>query len=59
MRLVIEKISGDVYVYRETETQFLRNEKKRKSPKLTLKDLDRDCNLHNQPADCHLVVRYA
>lgn len=56
MKLIIEKIDGTIYAYRETETVFLRNQKKRKSPQLTLKDLDKDCSLHHHPDNCHLVV---
>lgn len=56
MKLIIEKINGIVYAYRETEKHFKKAEKQRKFRKFSTKDLDKECNLSHYDNDCHFVI---
>lgn len=57
MRIIVEKWDGAIYVYRETEKQFKRNERHRKGPVFTGLDLAEDCNMASYPPNCHLVFK--
>lgn len=57
MKLIVELTNNDdIFVYRETEHQFRKNERQRKHlNRITLEDLDNECDL-NHYSSCYLVV---
>ncbi len=55
MRLIIQKLDGSVYVYRETEKMFKNNEKQRANPLLDSAVLDDECDL-GKYEDFHMVI---
>lgn len=54
MKLIIEKMNGSVYAYRENKRQFKVNQPQRDTPPLEPKELDHDCVLDNY-GDFHMV----
>ncbi len=56
MKLIVEKIAGAVFAYVESEKQYKICKGQRTGKEITLKELGDDCDLHNYPDDCHLVV---
>ena len=54
MKLIIEKINGTVYAYRESKRTFKVNQKQRDTPPLDPKALNHDCDLDNY-SDFHMV----
>lgn len=59
MKMIIEKLDGSTYVYRETEKQFKENEKARVksgSKKILLSEFDNDCLLDSYDDNCYAVI---
>jgi hypothetical protein len=45
MKLIIQKIGGDIYAYRETESHFKKAEKTRGTKRLDPEKLNHECDL--------------
>lgn len=59
MRVIVERMNGRTYVYRETEKQFKINQKKRKSSgsyQVFLTEFDDNCLLDDYGYNCHTVI---
>ncbi len=55
MKLIIEKLNGQVFIYRESEKHFKKVEPERGSRLAKLSELDKNCNLDSYD-NCHFVV---
>lgn len=55
MRLIVEKMDGDVYVYLESEALYRSNEAERGSRRLPTSILDWECDLSAYADDVHWV----
>ena len=55
MKLIIEKINGSIYAYREREKHFRHVEPKRGTPLLDATVLDQECDLGRYD-DFHIVI---
>lgn len=59
MKLIVERLDGAVYVYRETETHFYKMQDSRTTTRLDPVILDNECDISHIDGDFHMVFDLA